>query len=425
MGRNGFFGAFQGLDAFGKTMEDVKIKTRTGAFLTFLSLSIILTSLLVEFVDYRQVHSETSIVVDNSRGEKIVIDLDVTFPSVPCYLLSIDVADISGEIINDISHNIKKMQLDQSGNEIGPMKGGQLKGEAERIVESRAPDYCGNCYGAPPPENGCCNSCEEVRQAYIRAGWSFSNPDGIEQCVEEHWTEKMAQQAAEGCRVSGKLRVNKVIGNVRFSHGATFMRNGMNLHELVPYLKDKHHHDFDHIINKWHFGADIPDFAQEMLKPKEDKTRIKLKIKDPLTGVTREGKDPNTNNMYQYFVKVVSTSFQYLTGDEIPTNQYSVTEYERDVRGGLLPGKDEHGHMTSHSNHAIPGLFINYEISPMKVIHRETRQSFAHFLTSACAIIGGVLTVASLIDSAIFSGRKHLEGKKDYDGFGAPSGKML
>lgn len=49
--------------------------------------------------------------------------------------------------------------------------------------------------------------------------------------------------------------------------------------------------------------------------------------------------------------------------------------------------------MTSHSNHAIPGLFIkwvsaalianprSYEISPMKVIHKETRQSFAHFLT--------------------------------------------
>lgn len=53
--------------------------------MTFLSLSIILTSLTIEFVDYRRVHSETSINVDRSRGEKIVIDLDVTFPSVPCY----------------------------------------------------------------------------------------------------------------------------------------------------------------------------------------------------------------------------------------------------------------------------------------------------------------------------------------------------
>jgi len=33
----------------------------------------------------------------------------------------------------------------------------------------------------------------------------------------------------------------------------------------------------------------------------------------------------------------------------------------------------------------------------MMVIHRETQQSLAHFLTDTCSIIGGVLTVAGLI----------------------------
>ena len=27
----------------------------------------------------------------------------------------------------------------------------------------------------------CCNTCEEVRQAYLRKGWSFNDPNGIEQ----------------------------------------------------------------------------------------------------------------------------------------------------------------------------------------------------------------------------------------------------
>lgn len=39
------------------------------------------------------------------------------------------------------------------------------------------------------------------------------------------------------------------------------------------------------------------------------------------------------------------------------------------------------------------------------VIHREERQSFAHFLTSTCAIVGGILTMASLIDSFVVSRR--------------------
>lgn len=51
---------------------------------------------------------------------------------------------------------------------------------------------------------------------------------------------------------------------------------------------------------------------------------------------------------------------------------------------------------------SIP-VFFNYEISPLMVIHRETRQSFAHFLTSTCAIVGGILTMAGLIDSFVVS----------------------
>lgn len=30
----------------------------------------------------------------------------------------------------------------------------------------------------------------------------------------------------------------------------------------------------------------------------------------------------------------------------------------------------------------VPGVFFNYEISPILVVHTETRQSFAHFITS-------------------------------------------
>lgn len=84
----------------------------------------------------------------------------------------------------------------------------------------------------------------------------------------------------------------------------------------------------------------------------------------------------------------------------------------------------------------------------MKVILTETRQSFAHFLTSSvlfsispleiltnalrlpaqcrtCAIVGGVLTVAGLIDSFIFSSRKKLTGSNTVEGFGGLQGKMV
>ena len=65
--------------------------------------------------------------------------------------------------------------------------------------------------------------------------------------------------------------------------------------------------------------------------------------------------------------------------------------------------KNEEGIETTHGYDAAPGLFINLDVSPMQVIHTEKRKPFAHFLTTFCAIIGGVLTVASLVDSALFN----------------------
>ena len=39
----------------------------------------------MEFIDYRRVYIDTSVVVDRSRGEKLTVHMNVTFPRVPCY----------------------------------------------------------------------------------------------------------------------------------------------------------------------------------------------------------------------------------------------------------------------------------------------------------------------------------------------------
>jgi hypothetical protein len=46
----------------------------------------------------------------------------------------------------------------------------------------------------------------------------------------------------------------------------------------------------------------------------------------------------------------------------------------------------------------------------MKVVHQEYRQSFAHFATSTCAIVGGVLTVAGLLDSFVYGAQNRMKG---------------
>ncbi|KAF8555720.1 Sec1-like protein [Imleria badia] len=390
------------------TTEDVKVKTRTGAFLTLISACIILAFTTMEFFDYRRVGVDTSIVVDRSRGQKLSVKLNVTFPHVPCYLLSLDVMDISGEQQRDVSHNIVKKRLTKAGVDVPGQHGGDLRNEIDKLAEQRGSGYCGSCYGGIEPESGCCNSCEEVRQAYTNKGWSFGNPDEIEQCAQEGWSEKLKDQASEGCNISGRIRVNKVIGNINISPGRSYQTNSRYFHDLVPYLRDdKNIHDFSHTVHEFYFMADDEYNPTKSRIGKEMRKRMGIE-ENPLDAY--EAKTTKAQYMFQYFLKVVSTQFRTLDGKSINTHQYSVTHFERDLMKGTGE-EDKQGVYTHHGIAGAPGAFFNFEISPILVVHSETRQSFAHFLTSTCAIVGGVLTVAALLDSVLFAtGRRFKMG---------------
>jgi hypothetical protein len=54
-----------------------------------------------------------------------------------------------------------------------------------------------------------------------------------------------------------------------------------------------------------------------------------------------------------------------------------------------------------------------YELSPIMVKFSESTKSFAHFLTSLCAIVGGVFTVAGIVDSVLYQGMRTLKKKID------------
>nr|VZI41284.1 unnamed protein product [Spirometra erinaceieuropaei] len=93
--------------------------------------------------------------------------------------------------------------------------------------------------------------------------------------------------------------------------------------------------------------------------------------------------------MVSYFLKLVPTLYLDSNNNMLTTHQYSATWQTR-----LTP--------LSGAPDGVPGVFFNYEISPLLVKLTEERKSFLHFLTNTCAIIGGVFTVASLLDAFIY-----------------------
>jgi len=232
-----FWNKIKRFDAYPKTVEDVRIRTYTGAAVSILSGIFIVLLFFSEFSFYMEVDVVPELLVDTSRGEKLRINVDVIFPSLPCSYVSLDAMDISGEHQLDVAHNIFKKRLDSQGNPLGVSKEEAL-GTALNTDPASTSDhptgYCGSCYGAESKKGQCCNTCEDVREAYRSRGWSFSNSQQIEQCIREGFTEKLKSQQNEGCEIYGYLLVNKVAGNFHFAPGKSFQSHSMHVHDLEP-----------------------------------------------------------------------------------------------------------------------------------------------------------------------------------------------
>ncbi|KAG0378767.1 hypothetical protein BGX24_002861 [Mortierella sp. AD032] len=374
---------FKNFDAYAKTLDDFRVKTSTGAAVTLVSAVVIAVLLLGEFFDYRSIHTESSLVVDGGRKAKMAIDFDITFPKIPCYILTLDVMDVAGDHQSDISHSVYKVQLSPDGSEVKRERAPNL-GDTGPDPKEVGENYCGDCGGAEKPASGCCNTCEEVRQAYVRSGWSFSRPEGIEQCVREGYMDKMKEQANQGCRMHGQLTVNKVAGNFHIAPGRSFQNGNMHVHDIAPYLE--HGLDFSHHIKHLSFGEKVPN------------------VHNPLDDQRVDGAEGL--HMFQYYVKVVGTQYYYLNRAPVSTNQYSVTQFNRN-----LHQKNALGQVLQPNG--LPGVFFNFDISPMLVIQREERKSFTSFLTGVCAIVGGIFTVAGIIDGVIWRAERTLKRKME------------
>ena len=95
------------------------------------------------------------------------------------------------------------------------------------------------------------------------------------------------------------------------------------------------------------------------------------------------------SGVFQYYVKVVPTTYQFASGLSLDSCQYSVTDQFKSAHD-------------PNAGFVLPGVFWIYDISPIMVKFTEKRPTFTYFLTSLCAIVGGVFTVAGIVDSAIY-----------------------
>jgi hypothetical protein len=145
--------------------------------------------------------------------------------------------DVAGDLQVNMHQTIVKTRLDGSGRPIGrPITMVTAAGDEEEEVKTDVPPgYCGSCYEAAHPSGKkCCNTCDDVKEAFIASDLSLEDADQKEQCVRESQTEERLAQDGEGCRFTGKMMVNRVAGNFHVALGRTFHRQGRLVHQFRP-----------------------------------------------------------------------------------------------------------------------------------------------------------------------------------------------
>ena len=136
--------------------------------------------------------------------------------------------------------------------------------------------------------------------------------------------------------------------------------------------------------------------------------------------------------MHQYYLKVVPTTYVFANGsgkeDEV-SHQFSITRSEKDILAGAsgIPGSSVSLFCSGSSStpfRSIRAIWVfstdgangrAAEVGTMLTefpfhVHHVFR-SLSHYLVNLCAICGGVFTVASLVDSLIYSSSRAVQRK--------------
>ncbi|XP_031261995.1 protein disulfide-isomerase 5-3-like [Pistacia vera] len=177
---------------------------------------------------------------------------------------------------------------------------------------------------------------------------------------------------AGGCRIEGYVRVKKVPGNLIISarSGAhSFDTSQMNLSHVITHLS------FGRILS-----PKVMSDVQRLI-PYLGRSHDRLNGRSFIN--TR---DFGANVTIEHYLQVVKT--------EVITTRFS-TEHK------LVEEYEYTAHSSLTQTVYIPVAKFHFELSPMQVLITENHKSFSHFITNVCAIIGGVFTVAGILDAIL------------------------
>jgi len=438
-----------------KVPRDLTEATTSGGTISLIASLVMAYLWFVNFTAYLTVTQSTSIVLDSSDEKKLQLNFNVTLHHLPCRFASLDIVDVMGTHLQNVSANILKTRVDASGRIVAHAPN-QVR-EVEHATELALTDpnqpklapevdqrlflehiknhklvmvnfYAPWCPWSrrlqPVWEEAYSNVVRQPFAGDVIMAKADCTAGGQELCQKQHIhafpsvkiyrrhnphshesyvgdrTPKALEQFVENNVHDEDEKEAEAEGQSEVSAGPGegCMIRGVVLVNRVPgnfhiSAHSKSHSFQPHKLNMSHYVTTMT-FGRTL-------SSSQLRLLPDEVGEGYNGLDfsdhhaGNHNTTLEHYLKVVHTSYEVTSKKTLETYQYTVNNnFYQD-------------------GNSLPSAVFAYDISPMQVQVREVRQSLSTFLTQICAIIGGVFTVTGLLDGAFFHSSNALRRKME------------
>ncbi|PSC73593.1 disulfide-isomerase 5-4 [Micractinium conductrix] len=452
------------VDFYRKLPTDLTEATLSGATISIATTFLILFLLGAELSSYMATKTRTDMVVDRSaHGELLRINFNISLPQLSCEFATLDVSDAMGLKRLNLTKTVRKQSINENLGKVGaatedkkmhdpkydkdhpgfqyedvnistPLSTDNFDAVASQydvlIVNFFAP-WCPWCQRLGPtweavtedihnryPESDgrirmakvdCTAEVDLCRKHYITAFPSIrifrhGSDDVVRLGHHEHESyygdrtkedlTKMADALAEsagqphtfvhgvakgakssGCNFSGFLLVKKVPGTLHFvarGPGHSFDYLNMNLSHQVHYM---------------YYGNKPSPRRRALLQHMHP-----LGLTDDWSDKLRGQSFTNDGNgvTYEHYMQVVLTTIEPRRRPELAFDAYEYTVQSHQYKLGEHAGTEDHA-----------SAKFTYRLSPIQIVVTEQPRQLYKFLTAICAVIGGVFTVAGIIDGMV------------------------
>ncbi|KAH1222680.1 Protein disulfide-isomerase 5-3 [Glycine max] len=420
-----------------KIPRDLTEASLSGAGLSIVAALAMIFLFGMELNSYLSVSTSTQVIVDKSSdGDYLRIDFNISFPALSCEFAAVDVSDVLGTNRLNLTKTVRKFSIDSNLRPTG----------AE--------------FHSEPAANSIKHDNENLLKVLFK--WVSHKPswEKTAKIIKERYDPEMDGRIILGrvdCTEDGDLcRSHHIQGypSIRIFRKGSDVRSDHGHHDHESYYGDR---DTDSLVKTMeNLVASLPSESQKL--PLEDKSNVATNTKRPapstggcrIDGYVRVKKVPGNliisarSNAHSFdasqmnmshvinhlsfgrkvslrvmsdvkrLIPYVGSSHDRLNGRSfINTHDLganvTIEHYLQIVKTEVITRKEyklvEEYEYTAHSSVAqslhIPVAKFHLELSPMQVLITENQKSFSHFITNVCAIIGGIFTVAGIMD-AIF-----------------------